>query len=643
MKKAFIFLGLSVLLLYNSAVAQNLPSYLPSNGLVGWWPFNGNANDESGNGNNGTVNGATLSSDRNGNVNESYFFNGSSYISVPSNITLNFQGDESFSISLWINLNGSQNAYAGLVSKMTIEGNPNASGYQFVVGNSSALNVLATEISQSSGGLAYNSNTNLQNGAWKNVICVFNRVNSSLKFYIDGVNDFEIYDAIIPNLDIVSSAELYFGVERGSNIFFHGNLDDIAIYNRALTQEEITALYTGTPVNGGGGNTSANPVPPGIPYQAVVRNANGQVAANTAVITRFTLHQNTADGAVEYQETHALNTDEFGLINTVFGTGTPVLGTFAGINWSNTTKFVQVEADQGAGYLEMGTQQLMSVPYAMYAANGPVGPQGPAGADGAVGATGPQGPIGLTGPAGSNGKNSLVKSTTEPAGVNCPSGGVKFEFGVDFNENEILDSAEVNDDITKFICASSYSNISQSVHGSQQYAGNGNFQFVVPQGISQIELSFSGASGGNGGAAYYVDYYTNQPQLFAGGGSGGGYGFYRAFIPVDPGDVLEFVIGENGLNAESCYSGGWGASGCQAASGTNGANSTMSLNGSTFLIIGGGAGGSGGRWVNCNGCNYGGASGAQGTVDYSFQVNSGAFISNNNIWNIGAQSILIRY
>jgi hypothetical protein len=49
---------------------------VPSNGLVGWWPFNGNANDESGNGNNGTVNGATLTIDRFGNANQAYGFDG---------------------------------------------------------------------------------------------------------------------------------------------------------------------------------------------------------------------------------------------------------------------------------------------------------------------------------------------------------------------------------------------------------------------------------------------------------------------------------------------------------------------------------------------------------------------------------------
>ena len=62
---------------------QNVPSYVPTNGLVGWWPFNGNANDESGNGNNGTVNGATFTTDRNGASNNAYNFDGqSSFIEV---------------------------------------------------------------------------------------------------------------------------------------------------------------------------------------------------------------------------------------------------------------------------------------------------------------------------------------------------------------------------------------------------------------------------------------------------------------------------------------------------------------------------------------------------------------------------------
>ena len=89
----------ALLLAASSAFAQ-VPSYVPTNGLVGWWPFNGNANDESGNGNNGTVNGASLTSDRKGIVNSAYEFNGTSFITL---------SDSSFpaantarSVSFWI-------------------------------------------------------------------------------------------------------------------------------------------------------------------------------------------------------------------------------------------------------------------------------------------------------------------------------------------------------------------------------------------------------------------------------------------------------------------------------------------------------------------------------------------------------------
>ncbi len=111
-------------------------------------------------------------------------------------------------------------------------------------------------------------------------------------------------------------------------------------------------------------------VPQGIPYQAMIRNSDGSALMNTNVTVRFTLHQSTTTGAVEYQETQALVTNAFGLINAVFGQGTAVQGTFAAINWSNATKFIQVEANDGNGYVDMGTQQMMSVPYAMHSGNG---------------------------------------------------------------------------------------------------------------------------------------------------------------------------------------------------------------------------------------------------------------------------------
>ena len=84
--------------------AQTLPSYVPTNGLVGYWGLNGNANDQSGNGNNGTVNGAALTTDRFGNVDSAYSFDGNgNFIEIPNSSSL--QNISSITIGAWINVN----------------------------------------------------------------------------------------------------------------------------------------------------------------------------------------------------------------------------------------------------------------------------------------------------------------------------------------------------------------------------------------------------------------------------------------------------------------------------------------------------------------------------------------------------------
>jgi hypothetical protein len=361
MKKLHTLFLLS--LIATSLFSQTLPSYLPADGLVGWWPFNGNANDESGNGNNGTVNGATLTMDRNGNGNSAYTFDGNlNKITVfnPQEIPV---GNSNYSLSVWIYSEGNNNGH------IIWYGQPVSNGCNALrlaqdycnnanQGNQGVCNYWYYNdacFCESSNG------STLTNNSWHQILVTYDGLKRQV--YIDGnlVNQLQG-----SSMNINSITELVFGYYPYYQYYsFSGSLDDIAIYNRALTQEEITALYTGTPINGGGGNSSANSVPPGIPYQAVVRNANGQVAANTAVTTRFTLHQNTADGAVEYQETHALTTNAQGLMSTILGQGTAVQNTFANINWANTAKFLQVEVDLGNGYVDMGAQQLMSVPYSI--------------------------------------------------------------------------------------------------------------------------------------------------------------------------------------------------------------------------------------------------------------------------------------
>ncbi len=107
-------------------------------------------------------------------------------------------------------------------------------------------------------------------------------------------------------------------------------------------------------------------VPQGIPYQAVARDNQGNPMSNQSVTIQFSLHEASADGQVIFRETHSTSTNSQGLFSLTFGSGVPTVGSFADINWGSGYKFLQVEADFGNGYVDLGTQQLMSVPYALY-------------------------------------------------------------------------------------------------------------------------------------------------------------------------------------------------------------------------------------------------------------------------------------
>jgi len=121
--------------------------------------------------------------------------------------------------------------------------------------------------------------------------------------------------------------------------------------------------------------------PQSVPYQAVARNASGNLIANQTVALRFSIHDVTSNGTVVYQETQSATTNALGLFTANIGSGTPVIGTFITISWGSGAKFAQVEIDtaNGNNYVDMGTQQLMSVPYALYASTSGSGaglPQG---------------------------------------------------------------------------------------------------------------------------------------------------------------------------------------------------------------------------------------------------------------------------
>ncbi len=155
--------------------------------------------------------------------------------------------------------------------------------------------------------------------------------------------------------------------------------------------------------------------PQQLNYQAVARNNSGAPITNASVAVRISIHDSTAQGPVLYSERDTATTNQFGLFTCQVGAGNVISGTFATINWGAAAKFMQVDLDAtgGSSYTSMGTTQLVSVPYALYAqtsGNG-AGPVGPTGATGNAGATGSIGAVGATGPTGPNGATGSTGAT----------------------------------------------------------------------------------------------------------------------------------------------------------------------------------------------------------------------------------------
>ncbi|PHR18002.1 MAG: hypothetical protein COA38_20235, partial [Fluviicola sp.] len=167
--------------------------------------------------------------------------------------------------------------------------------------------------------------------------------------------------------------------------------------------------------------TSFGQAPEGFKYQAVIRDASSLILTNQTVGMQIVVHQGSVSGTAVYTETFAPTSNGYGLVNLEIGTGTSS-DDFSLIDWSAGPYYIETLADLtgGSTYNSMGTSQMMSVPYALYAktsgnGQGPVGATGPAGSDGLDGATGA---IGATGPAGSAGLDGATGAigATGPAG-----------------------------------------------------------------------------------------------------------------------------------------------------------------------------------------------------------------------------------
>ena len=237
-----------------------VPNYVPSNGLVGWWPFNGNANDLSGNNLNGSVTGATLTTDRNGVANSCYNFNytnwswgsGGDEIYIPYNALFN---TSNLTVSVWVNRasSGYTNQQHTIINRYQYGySNPNGQTWQILAGSAPNCNISTVVIQaapNNSQAVIFHSGPNLELNNWTNIVLTFDGL--SKKQYVNGV-----LVATVPAngllLNTAGNSGISVGVSDQANGHwgpFDGKIDDIGIWNRALSACEVSALYTGQQIN----------------------------------------------------------------------------------------------------------------------------------------------------------------------------------------------------------------------------------------------------------------------------------------------------------------------------------------------------------------------------------------------------------
>jgi hypothetical protein len=209
---------------------------------VGWWPFNGNANDESGNGNNGVVNGATLTEDRFGNSEAAYQYDG-----IDDHILIELgQTTNNWSCSFWFKSNN-ENAF----DQEYIIGNGNTN-YSTGIGVSGGISpaILGTKI------FSYDGETPLTNVL--NAGEYFTGTNYHVVLHSNGLMQYIYVNALLVDslpMNTITLNEIALGTRLDMIYYFEGILDDIGIWNRALDECEIRALY-----NSGAQGVSPTPV-----------------------------------------------------------------------------------------------------------------------------------------------------------------------------------------------------------------------------------------------------------------------------------------------------------------------------------------------------------------------------------------------
>ena len=216
------------LLFFSVVCYSQIPNYIPANGLEGWWPFNGNANDESGNGRHGPINGATLTADRYGTPNSAYYFTGNKNISANAD-SLPI-GNSPRTISLWFNV-----ASVPATIPAWVLMNYGKSMSNNACGLGIELNKLVFFFWPGQNDLSIVKQYTLNQ--YHNIVSTYDGSVASL--YLDGQ-----LIGIKSHTSNTLTNKIYIG-NNGTQQPMTGMIDDVGIWSRALTLQEILKLYNG--------------------------------------------------------------------------------------------------------------------------------------------------------------------------------------------------------------------------------------------------------------------------------------------------------------------------------------------------------------------------------------------------------------
>ena len=228
----------------NAIQTNPIKSDIPKNGLIGYWPFNGNANDESGNGNHGIVDGASITVDRCGKFNQAYLFNGvSSKITIKDNPILR---PTSFTCAAWVYLEDDNNLNQ-ILSKNAGDGN--FESVDMVIHNGNGYNLLCNIGGPDYYGTWLTTPNKVQLNNWHLMTFIFDDLKDSIYSYIDEKLVAQSFETKSVTYDTLPWS---FGSERENgewSWYFKGKIDDIAIWNRPLTSSEISQVYNANSCN----------------------------------------------------------------------------------------------------------------------------------------------------------------------------------------------------------------------------------------------------------------------------------------------------------------------------------------------------------------------------------------------------------